>query len=115
MIVPRQIVRKMIGSGKYTINCLMLRTIVAIFAFLTATVVANKVPNPNYADALTKSILFFEGQRSGKLPPNQRMTWRKDSALLDGADKGVSTCKIYDTPSYLNLCVLLYSNSLRHV
>ncbi|XP_010456051.1 PREDICTED: endoglucanase 17 isoform X2 [Camelina sativa] len=39
----------------------------------------------NYKDALTKSILFFEGQRSGKLPPNQRMTWRKDSGLSDGS------------------------------
>ncbi|KAK6930625.1 Glycoside hydrolase family 9, partial [Dillenia turbinata] len=38
----------------------------------------------DYADALTKSILFFEGQRSGKLPSSQRMTWRKDSALEDG-------------------------------
>ncbi|KAJ0971128.1 hypothetical protein J5N97_019087 [Dioscorea zingiberensis] len=33
-----------------------------------------------------KSILFFEGQRSGKLPSTQRMTWRKDSALQDGHD-----------------------------
>ncbi|KAI9080228.1 hypothetical protein K1719_037622 [Acacia pycnantha] len=39
----------------------------------------------NYRDALSKSILFFEGQRSGKLPPNQRMTWRGDSALSDGS------------------------------
>ncbi|XP_027187102.1 endoglucanase 8-like [Cicer arietinum] len=38
----------------------------------------------NYTDALTKSILFFEGQRSGKLPSSQRMRWRKDSALQDG-------------------------------
>lgn len=37
----------------------------------------------NYGEALSKSILFFEGQRSGKLPPTQRMTWRKDSALHD--------------------------------
>uniref|UniRef100_A0A7C9A5Q8 Endoglucanase n=1 Tax=Opuntia streptacantha TaxID=393608 RepID=A0A7C9A5Q8_OPUST len=43
----------------------------------------------NYRDALTKSILFFEGQRSGKLPPNQRMTWRRDSGLSDGADMHV--------------------------
>lgn len=43
----------------------------------------------NYRDALTKSILFFEGQRSGKLPPNQRMTWRRDSGLSDGADAHV--------------------------
>ncbi|GMY07780.1 endoglucanase 8 [Fagus crenata] len=43
----------------------------------------------DYADALSKSILFFEGQRSGKLPSNQRMTWRKDSALRDGSDIGM--------------------------
>ncbi|XP_022953707.1 endoglucanase 17-like [Cucurbita moschata] len=39
----------------------------------------------NYRDALTKSILFFEGQRSGRLPSNQRMTWRRNSGLSDGA------------------------------
>ncbi|XP_057535931.1 endoglucanase 17-like [Amaranthus tricolor] len=40
----------------------------------------------NYRDALSKSILFFEGQRSGKLPPNQRINWRRDSGLSDGSD-----------------------------
>ncbi|XP_074354264.1 endoglucanase 8-like [Apium graveolens] len=40
----------------------------------------------DYKDALMKSIMFFEGQRSGRLPPNQRMTWRSDSALEDGFD-----------------------------
>lgn len=44
----------------------------------------------DYSDALTKSILFFEGQRSGKLPHSQRMTWRKDSALKDGSNIRVS-------------------------
>ncbi|ONK56125.1 uncharacterized protein A4U43_C10F4380 [Asparagus officinalis] len=28
--------------------------------------------------------MFFEGQRSGKLPSSQRMAWRKNSALQDG-------------------------------
>ncbi|KAJ0910429.1 putative cellulase [Helianthus annuus] len=41
--------------------------------------------HPQLQDALTKSIMFFEGQRSGKLPPNQRITWRKNSGLSDGA------------------------------
>ncbi|XP_041007671.1 endoglucanase 8-like [Juglans microcarpa x Juglans regia] len=45
--------------------------------------------SPDYADALSKCILFFEGQRSGKLPSTQRMTWRKDSALRDGSDIGM--------------------------
>ena len=38
----------------------------------------------DYEDALSKSILFFEGQRSGKLRPDQRVNWRGDSALSDG-------------------------------
>ncbi|KAK6776060.1 hypothetical protein RDI58_027061 [Solanum bulbocastanum] len=39
----------------------------------------------DYRDALEKSILFFEGQRSGKLPPNQRFSWRGNSGLQDGS------------------------------
>ncbi|KAK6136696.1 hypothetical protein DH2020_029524 [Rehmannia glutinosa] len=38
----------------------------------------------DYADALSKSILFFEGQRSGYLPADQRLTWRGNSGLGDG-------------------------------
>ncbi|GMH23596.1 hypothetical protein Nepgr_025439 [Nepenthes gracilis] len=43
----------------------------------------------DYRDALSKSILFFEGQRSGFLPQDQRMAWRADSGLRDGAERGV--------------------------
>ncbi|KAL8100565.1 endoglucanase 5-like [Apium graveolens] len=43
----------------------------------------------NYADALDKSLLFFEAQRSGKLPQNQRVKWRADSGLTDGFKQGV--------------------------
>ncbi|KAL5551521.1 hypothetical protein UlMin_001697 [Ulmus minor] len=39
----------------------------------------------DYSSALEKSILFYEGQRSGKLPSNQRQTWRGDSGLSDGS------------------------------
>ena len=38
----------------------------------------------NYKDALTKSIVFLEAQRSGKLPASNRLAWRGDSALEDG-------------------------------
>ncbi|KAJ6307899.1 hypothetical protein OIU76_017643 [Salix suchowensis] len=44
----------------------------------------------DYANALEKSILFFEGQRSGKLPSNQRLTWRGDSGLSDGSSYHVN-------------------------
>ncbi|KAK4741672.1 hypothetical protein SAY87_025268 [Trapa incisa] len=40
----------------------------------------------DYGEALTKSLLFFEAQRSGKLPDNQRVEWRGDSALKDGGN-----------------------------
>ncbi|OAE18509.1 hypothetical protein AXG93_163s1420 [Marchantia polymorpha subsp. ruderalis] len=43
----------------------------------------------DYKDALKKSILYFEGQRSGPLPSTQRVTWRGDSGLNDGSDVGV--------------------------
>ncbi|WJZ84938.1 hypothetical protein VitviT2T_004512 [Vitis vinifera] len=38
----------------------------------------------NYKEALTKSIIFLEAQRSGKLPPTSRLAWRGNSALDDG-------------------------------
>lgn len=44
----------------------------------------------DYKDALGKAILFFEGQRSGKLPASQRVKWRGDSALRDGKPDNVS-------------------------
>ncbi|XAR55094.1 Cellulase [Bertholletia excelsa] len=43
----------------------------------------------DYKDGLSKAILFFEGQRSGKLPVSQRVTWRGDSALSDGSPDNV--------------------------
>ncbi|XP_020106748.1 endoglucanase 1-like [Ananas comosus] len=44
---------------------------------------------PDYRDALTKSLVFFEGQRSGKLPPGQTLNWRGDSGLSDGSAEHV--------------------------
>ncbi|PNT65007.1 endoglucanase 23 [Brachypodium distachyon] len=43
----------------------------------------------DYRDALSKSILFFEGQRSGRLPADQRAAWRGDSGESDGGGAGV--------------------------
>jgi len=43
----------------------------------------------NLREVITKSLLFFEAQRSGLLPPNNRISWRSHSALRDGLDRGV--------------------------
>lgn len=45
----------------------------------------------DYGQALSKSFLFFEAQRSGYLPGNQRVRWRADSGLHDGKASGVSS------------------------
>ncbi|KAJ4706207.1 Endoglucanase [Melia azedarach] len=68
-------------NGKYV----SMRTLLVLVGVMMLVGVASH----DYADALSKCILFFEGQRSGKLPSTQRMTWRKDSALCDGNDVGI--------------------------
>jgi len=46
----------------------------------------------DYKDALHKSILFLEAQRSGKLSSSSnRISWRGDSALTDGQIQNVIT------------------------
>ena len=45
-------------------------------------------PKFNYGEALQKSTLFYMAQRSGKLPEDNPISWRGDSALDDGADVG---------------------------
>ena len=43
----------------------------------------------NYGQVLYLSSMFYDAQRSGALPPTNRIPWRGDSALTDGADKGL--------------------------
>ncbi|KAK1302334.1 Endoglucanase 6 [Acorus calamus] len=43
----------------------------------------------DYGKALSKSLLFFEAQRSGVLPNTQRINWRSNSGLQDGKASGV--------------------------
>ena len=42
----------------------------------------------SYGEAIQKSFLFYEAQRSGELPHDNRIEWRSDSALNDGSDVG---------------------------
>ncbi|XP_044428766.1 endoglucanase 21 [Triticum aestivum] len=43
----------------------------------------------DYKKALHSSLLYFEAQRSGHLPHNQRVKWRGHSGLADGLQQGV--------------------------
>ncbi|MGW4110960.1 glycoside hydrolase family 9 protein [Actinosynnema sp. NPDC004786] len=50
---------------------------------------ATAAPAFNYGEALQKSIWFYDAQRSGDLPADNRVNWRGDSALRDGSDVGL--------------------------
>ncbi|XP_023740645.1 endoglucanase 17 [Lactuca sativa] len=73
------------SSSLHRILFLLFLISVAVTVMSSPAHSPRRVASHNYKDALTKSLIFFEGQRSGKLPPNQRMTWRKNSGLSDGA------------------------------
>lgn len=59
------------------------------FIVLCCSSLIHNVVSVDYDTALTKCLLFYEAQRAGKLPPNQRVQWRGDSSLNDGHDAGV--------------------------
>lgn len=67
----------------------MSRSSVLGFVMVLSFLLFKGIASLNYGEALTKSLLFYEGQRSGKLPPNQRVQWRGDSGLHDGSDNRV--------------------------
>lgn len=67
-----------------------LRGIQMLVLVIGAVLVVQPVVAVDYASALSKSLLYFEAQRSGKLPAEQRVSWRGDSGLNDGKEQGVS-------------------------
>ncbi|KAK4838100.1 hypothetical protein QYF36_011038 [Acer negundo] len=48
------------------------------------TLPEHKSPEDSYTLALNKALLFFNAQKSGKLPNNNGIPWRGDSGLNDG-------------------------------
>lgn len=56
----------------------------------------------NYGEALQKALIFYEFQKSGKLPANRRVNWRGDSGLTDGQDVGLDlTGGFYDAGDHV--------------
>ncbi|XP_077288531.1 endoglucanase E-4-like isoform X2 [Arctopsyche grandis] len=56
----------------------------------------------DYEEALRMSLLFYEAQRSGKLPEDNRIPWRGDSALEDRGLNGEDlTGGYYDAGDYV--------------
>jgi len=77
----------------YRIRLITVLHLLMVMFFIAAFVVPRPAPvraaDFNYAEALQKSLYFYEAQRSGPLLPSNRVAWRGDSALTDGADAGV--------------------------
>ncbi|XP_077863410.1 endoglucanase E-4-like [Saccoglossus kowalevskii] len=69
-----------IGGGIATTTTLVGIITVAVVVSTTG----ESVETPyNYSEVIHKSILFYEAQRSGTLPPTNRIPYRGDSALDD--------------------------------
>ncbi|CAM6088915.1 unnamed protein product [Calypogeia fissa] len=64
--------------------------IVGLTVLIIETLPRHHKPEPvadNYTQALHKALLFFDAQKSGKLPTGGfRVPWRGDSGLRDGLD-----------------------------
>ena len=41
-----------------------------------------------YSEALEKSLLFYHAQRSGRLGPDNKISWRRDAHLDDQGSEG---------------------------
>ncbi|GAV61003.1 Glyco_hydro_9 domain-containing protein/CBM49 domain-containing protein [Cephalotus follicularis] len=68
----------------------MMRNLNAGVCLLLVCMLGIHATDFNYGDALDKTLMFFQAQRSGRLPLNQRVKWRGDSGLKDGFLQGVN-------------------------
>lgn len=87
LLVPRLF--SMASPNLFGLICLLM------FLLTTQRAVLGDI---DYGDALTKSLLFYEAQRSGELLSTQKVQWRGDSGLKDGSDVGVSSHKFNFSP-----------------
>ncbi|KAK3031000.1 hypothetical protein RJ639_036850 [Escallonia herrerae] len=67
--------------------------VIALFVIALPTIIAKSLPKhktrppppDNYTLALHKALLFFNAQKSGKLPKSNGIPWRGNSGLQDGS------------------------------
>lgn len=67
----------------------MSQLVIAGLLLASVVSVALALTTSDYKSALDKSILFFDLQRSGRLPNWQRLNWRQNSGLTDGRRQNV--------------------------
>ena len=91
------------GVARGAVDYSMAVVLVGIVLSLAAATQVASAAGHDYRQALSKSILYFEAQRSGRLPGSQRVSWRADSGLLDGKANGVRLMDPRPRPALLVL------------
>ncbi|KAJ8529691.1 hypothetical protein K7X08_036526 [Anisodus acutangulus] len=73
---------------KWTVGCILAAALLAGFITMIVKLAPrHKHHNPppdNYTLALRKALMFFNAQKSGKLPKHNNVSWRGNSCLQDG-------------------------------
>lgn len=81
----------------WTVGSILAAGLLAGFITLIVKTVPrhhHKAPPPdNYTQALHKALMFFNAQRSGKLPKHNNVSWRGNSCLNDGKSDSSSEIK----------------------
>ncbi|GKD04191.1 endoglucanase 12, partial [Tanacetum coccineum] len=103
MLDPNEALRKKYKTRYVDLECIVVKwevlkwTLIALFlAFLViglAIIIVKSIPKhipgppppDQYTEALHKALMFFNAQKSGKLPKNNGFKWRGNSGLQDGA------------------------------
>uniref|UniRef100_A0A0E0KY14 Endoglucanase n=1 Tax=Oryza punctata TaxID=4537 RepID=A0A0E0KY14_ORYPU len=85
------------------------------FVVIATSCMVRDAHGHDYRAALAMSLLYFEGQRSGRLPPGQRVQWRGDSALGDGGDHRVRELALppSNVSVSVSVCVLTQCNAMQ--
>ncbi|KAJ8639302.1 hypothetical protein MRB53_015996 [Persea americana] len=74
---------------KWTLWSVVIGALVIVLPIvIVKTLPKHRTPTPppdTYTIALHRSLLFFNAQKSGRLPKNNGVSWRGDSGLTDGS------------------------------
>lgn len=61
---------------------------IAAILLLVVGLASYAVANYDYADIIRRSLLFYEAQRTGILPANNRIPWRGNTFVTDRGVNG---------------------------
>ncbi|XP_030553697.1 endoglucanase 25 [Rhodamnia argentea] len=90
IIVSRKIFVWTVGT---VLVCGLLAGLVTLIVKTVPRHHRGRSPPDNYTLALHKSLMFFNAQRSGKLPKHNNVSWRGNSCLQDGKSDSSSVMK----------------------